>query len=151
FVTWATAATNIQDAVDVVMSGTESLVLVTNGIYQSGSRRSADGTSNRVMVTKALRLQSVNGPIVTVIDGGDLTRCVYLTNLAVLQGFTLTRGSAGLGAGVWCQSDTASVSDCQMVANIARTSGGGVYGGTIYNCALTRNTAPLGGGGYAST
>jgi len=43
-------------------------VLVTNGVYQTGSVE-ADGP-NRVALTNAL-LRGVNGPEVTIIDGGQ--------------------------------------------------------------------------------
>jgi hypothetical protein len=65
---WGTAATNIQDAVD--LAGTGDSVLVTNGVYGSGSRPAADGSMNQVMVGAAITLQSLNGPAVTAIDGG---------------------------------------------------------------------------------
>src|SRR5262245_9868384 len=86
YTSWTTAAANIQDAVDVSTAGDQ--ILVTNGTYVTGAR--AVETSlflNRVAVTNALTLQSVNGPEFTVIqgyqvpgttNGDEATRCVYL-------------------------------------------------------------------------
>jgi len=50
FTDWTTAATNIQDAFDVAIDGDS--ILVTNGIYQTGGKTSADGTTNRLIVDK---------------------------------------------------------------------------------------------------
>src|SRR6266487_2412374 len=99
---WKTAATNIQDAVDAANPGDQ--ILVADGVYQAGDRLTSDGTTNRVAVTNAVTLQSVNGPAVTVIDGGYAMRCAYLTNGVVFAGFTLTNGNAGNGGGLFCTS-----------------------------------------------
>jgi len=149
YTSWGTAATNIQDAVDVVtMPG--ALVLVTNGLYASGGR-----AGNRVAVDKPLEVRSVNGPEVTMISGwrgttnfSDAIRCVYLANGASLFGFTLTNGGASYGGGVSCESEAATVYNC-LVAGNSGYQGGGAYSGTLVNCTLSTNTATDVGGGVA--
>ena len=114
YATWATAATNIQDAVDAAVAGDE--IVVANGLYSTGGR---DG--NRVNVDKPLSVRSVNGPSFTTIAGGGTNRCAYLTNNASLSGFTLTNGFAsGLGGGV----AGGTVNNCILSGNSAGNGGG---------------------------
>ena len=165
---WATAAHTIQEAIDMALEG--DTVLVTNGVFASGGR-SVDGLmTNRVAVTKAVTLRSVNGPEVTIIrgakapgggDGDGAIRCVYLTSGAILSGFTLTNGGTRgfddsvtegrRGGGVWCASSRAILTNCVLIGNSASWEGGGAYSGTLYNCTLTSNLAsgPYGHGGGA--
>src|SRR6266567_3370515 len=141
YTNWATAATNIQDAVDAAVAGDE--IVVTNGIYATGGRN-----YNRVTVDKPLSVRSVNGPQSTIIYGGG-SRCAYLTDSATLSGFTLTGGFVrGNGGGISCLP-TAVVSNCvisgnESVGNAFRdihVFGGGAYGGTLNNCTLSANRA----------
>lgn len=151
YLSWATAATNIQDAVDAV-TVPGAVVLVSDGVYQSGGRAvqgANDSEWSRVAVTKPLTVRSVNGPKVTVIRGDEGIRCAYLSTGGTLVGFTLTDGVADYGAGVWCESIEAVVSNCLITGNRAE-EGGGVYGGTLNNCILTGNSADGGGGGGAA-
>jgi hypothetical protein len=139
YASWATAATNIQDAVNAAECARAS-VLVTNGVYPG-----------HVCVTNALALLSVNGPQFTIINGGGTNRCVDLTDGASLTGFTLTNGYVyyDRGGGVDCASSNAFLTNCLVVGNLAR-SGGGAGLGTLYNCTLSGNSAPYGAGGGAS-
>ena len=150
YISWATAATTIQDAVDAANPGDQ--ILVTNGVYQTGSRLTSDGTQNRVVVTNSITVQAVNGPSVTTINGLNTIRCVYLSNGAVLAGFTLTSGTAANGGGLFCASTDELVSNCQLGHNSASHAGGGANGGTLNNCMLSSNSASSSGGGaYVST
>ncbi len=158
FTNWVTAATNIQDAIDVANAG--DFIVVSNGTYQTGGRVVYGGSTNRVVVDKAVTVQSVNGPAVTFIQGYSFrtssVRCVYLTNGAALSGFTLANGgtmSSGdilreqSGGGIWCEDQTAIVSNCVVTNCFAYQNGGGVYQGTLFNCLLANGTADQNGGG----
>lgn len=165
YLDWSTAATNIQDAIDAAVAGDS--VVVSNGTYSFGGRAVYGTVTNRLVVNKAIAVQSVNGPSSTIVQGGmnsPLTgqrpgaRCAYLTNGAVLMGFTLTNGGSSLsgdpirelsGGGLWCESPGAIVSNCIIANSVAQAYGGGAFGGTLINCILITNSA-TGGGGAAS-
>jgi len=157
YLSWAHAATNIQNAVDAAIP--YDTIIVTNGIYQTGGQKFG-ATSNRVYVSKTLNLQSANGPALTIIkgyqipgttNGSSAVRCIYLADGATLSGFTLTNGATfnesagGIYAG---GSSTVVISNCVIAGNAARSDGGGTWQGTFYNCVFLGNTSygSLGGG-----
>lgn len=170
FSTWATAATNIQDAITASVVG--DVVLVTNGIYASGGK-SMDGViTNRVSVDKAVLVQSVNGANATVIQGAwDPTstngpgaiRCAWMTNNAILNGFTLrggatrtspTTGAAVSGGGVLGTTTngaiSATVANCIIMNNAAANVGGGAVTVILNFCSIATNVA-LGGGTFSGS
>ena len=141
YTNWATAARDIQTAVDVAEPG--ALVIVNDGVYATGGRAVYGTMTNRVAIDRAITVQSVNGPGATVIRGawaqgatnGDgAIRCVYLTNGAVLTGFTLTNGATRSlgdpdrersGGGLWCEAASAVVSNCVLTGEFGQIHGGG--------------------------
>jgi hypothetical protein len=155
FATWATAATNIQDAIDVAAAS--DVVWVTNGVYSEGGRTMGSVLTNRVVLDKALTLQSVNGPEFTTImgawdtetNGMAAVRCAWLTNGAVLKGFTLFRGGTApfwftatnlsLGGGVWGASTNAVVENCVITTNSASMGGAGAFQVSLIDCTLIGN------------
>jgi hypothetical protein len=161
YTTWATAAINIQDAVDAAVAGDQ--IMVTNGLYAAGGRAVYGSMTNRVAIDKAVAVRSVDGPLVTLIQGqaapgttnGDgAIRCVYLGTNAVLSGFTLTNGhtrTAGDyykehgGGGAWCESSGMLI-NCTLSGNSADYHGGGAYSGRLITCTLSGNSADRGGG-----
>lgn len=155
FTNWLTAATNIQDAVDAASAG--DFVVVSNGVYNYGASYVYLTMPNRVAVKQPMTVESLNGPGATSIAGVSALgiRCVYLTNGAVLSGFTLTNGSTMTsgdpiheesGGGVWCEGSDAIVTNCIFVANNAPQFGGGAFQGTLLNCTFTNNQSSAGAG-----
>jgi len=161
--TWATAATNIQEAITASVAG--DIVLVANGIYATGGKVIAGNSTNRVAVDKAVIVASVNGYAATVIQGAwDLIstngpgaiRCVYLTNGAALNGFTLENGAtpgggsvgdiSDSGGGVFCDATNAIVSNC-VLTNNSSVFGGGICHGTLINSLVVGDKATFYGGG----
>jgi hypothetical protein len=156
---WATAKLTIQAGVDAAADG--DTIWVSNGVYATGGRAVAGTWTNRVAIDKPLTVQSVHGPEATVITGG-LVRCAYLTNGAVLSGFTLTGGESARGAtmslyaallyggGAWCEPEGV-LTNCILRGNWAIWGGGGARGGRLDNCLLIENqTDRAGGGTYQS-
>ena len=173
YLSWATAATNIQDAVDVAADG--ATVWVANGVYRSGGAAGypAGGlVSNRVAIYKPITVRaSSDDPRDTVIEGhGPLAepgrpipvRGVYMVNGSALVGFTVTNGYTRedvpgppedeYGGGICAQGRDAVISNCVIVGNHAEGVGGGVYGGTLRNCVIVGNEShgDDGGGAYDS-
>jgi len=160
YTNWETAAHDIQSAVDAqgVVGGK---VLVTNGTYATGGRVVHGSLTNRLVIDKPVRVESVNGPEYTFIVGigppGDsAVRCVYLADSAMLSGFTLTNGSTRStgdvhseqsGGAVWCESYAATVANCRLVASSTAANGGGIYNGMISDSVLSGNSAGGDGGG----
>ena len=164
YATWANAATTIQAAVDAVATG--GMVLVSNGVYAAGGAATPGyALPNRVSITKAITLQSVNGPSNTLIVGSSdhgtngpaATRCVYLNGGATLSGFTLTNGytlAAGdwgyevCAGGLWLNAGT-TASNCVITGCSAAAHGGGLTfdsGGTVTDSRIEQCSSSQGGG-----
>lgn len=167
FAGWETAATNIQNAVDVAGNG--DVILVTNGNYLIASE---------IVVTNAITVRSVGGCSGTTVNAQSLCRVFNVghTN-AVVEGFTIINGvagassgggvllagtlrhsvvasnTAGLGGGV-AFSGPGTLQNCLIVNNVASYPyqscyAGGVslsHGGTIQSCTIAGNAAEYGGG-----
>jgi hypothetical protein len=79
YTSWATAATNIQDAIGAAFA--TDTILVTNGVYQTRAF-TVSASNNRLYLVNFVTVQSVNGPEVTTIVGSTNSaspiRCAYL-------------------------------------------------------------------------
>lgn len=160
YTSWNTASHTLQYAIDAAVSN--DTVLVTNGVYATGTHKTPGGSlANRAVITRRILVKSVNGPEVTVIEGQGpcgpgAVRCIYI-RAGILDGFTLANGctmtngaiSDKCGGGAFAQDGT--LNQCILKGNCASNAGGAVAYGTMNNCMLTGNSAFQGGATYEST
>ncbi len=161
---WATAKQTIQAAVDLTIDG--DTVWVTNGVYDvGGAVASGCFLTNRVCITNAIIVRSVNGRDVTVVEGVqgsngsndlDSVRGVFMKSGCSLIGITITNGytmvdgdgfSDQSGGGVFLTIDCV-VSNCLLLGNSAHYGGGAYFhdGGMLSGCTLRGNVAKVAGG-----
>lgn len=151
YTNWLTAARSIQDAVNI---SDHDILLVSNGVYNTGTQVASQTLPNRVAITNKVLVQSVNGPAVTIIEGGGsqggtAIRCVYISAGAELVGFTLRDGFTQYssiepvpdvsGGGVYAETG-AVVRGC-VISHCTAVYGGGASGGRIEDCLIFSNHA----------
>ena len=133
--------TTIQSAMNDAQSG--NLVIVHDGTYRETITFSG----------KAIRLQSANGPLVTVIDGNASNSTVTFANGegagSIIDGFTIRKGSSTVGGGILCYNTSPTILKCIISGNAGLWGGGigcNAASPTVSNCVITGNTAGNGGG-----
>ena len=85
YTNWVTAATNIQDAVNAGMPGSE--VMVAPGTYP---------LYEQLTIHDGIAVKSTGNAENTVLDGENRAiRCVWMQPDSLLDGFTITRGNGG--------------------------------------------------------
>jgi len=144
-------------------------VKVDDGTYVGGGTYTTGNLTNLLAITKDIKVESLNGPAVTLIrpslsgtPSAKARRGVYINSGAELIGFTITNGAThtsgstyhdGSGGGVFCDGD-AMLSNCVITDCGAEWYGGGVCasGGTLVlrTCDLIGNTAYRGGGAFGT-
>jgi len=138
YATWASAFTNLYEAVAYAQEG--QTIVVTNGVY----------AGQTLTVDRPITLRSVNGAEATFIDGEGVRRCMYLGGGGTVAGFTIQNGYSDVGqdgGGVVMMSGT--LSNCVIRNSSALNSGGGVFiiGGMVVNSLIYENEAGADGGG----
>ena len=140
YLSWAAAATNIQQAIDASNTGDE--ILVAAGTYR---------VANTITIpnAKALTLRSTTSRAAT-IDAQRLCPAlvVWGTN-SVVEGFTIRNGVApSYGGGVTLYA-ASTVKDCLVVSNQAWGAGGVMIytsSALVENCTIQSNVAETAGG-----
>ena len=168
---WASAAVNIQTAVNLAVDG--DVVLVTNGSYNTDWMVTPGySLTNRIVITNLITLQAMSAnPADTLIvgardagtgnNGPAAMRGVYLTK-GTLIGFTVTNGftrSSGnvtydqSGGGILAIGNTIVISNCVVTDGGAYLRGGGIFltnGATLWNSVVRTNicvSGSIGAGG----
>ena len=138
---WATASTNLQQAIDWADSGDE--ILVAPGIYR------LSGSAVWIPTTKALTLRSVRSRE-AVIDAQGLSLALQVQGGgSVVEGFTVRNGSNdNYGGGIYLMTN-ATLRDCLVTRNQGDGAGGiMIYGeALVVGCTIASNQSSGPGGG----
>ena len=138
----------IQSAIEA--AGYGDTVLVGPGTYTS----SGDWVINPG--GKPITIRSTDGPEVTILDGEGARRVLQCaggeTAATIIDGFTITGGSAGYGGGIYCYwGSNPTLTDCTISGNTADYYGGGIAcsssNPTLSSCTISGNTADNYNGG----
>ena len=121
----------IQEAIDASSDG--DTVLVDDGAY----------VENIKFNGKAVTVKSDNGAESTIIDGNASGSVVTFSSGeksgSVLDGFTVTNGSAEYGGGIYCSSSDPTITNCIVRSNASE----GIYckysDSKIINCTIRNN------------
>ncbi|MDF7825282.1 choice-of-anchor Q domain-containing protein [Pontiellaceae bacterium B12227] len=141
YTSWLTAATNIQNAVNLSADG--DTVLVAQGVYL---------LKGGIVVTNNISIIGAGNPEQTIIDGGHNGRGFHLgETFSVIGGFTIRNGIgfSGEGGGIYCDNRSPSIFNC-LIEDNQSGGGGGIKSGTAYNCLFINNSADQWGGGGMS-
>ena len=168
YTSWGTAATNVQQAIDVSASGDE--VWVAPGVYRSWTYlRIPDGKTLRLRswVSRAAVLDAQNQSTALIVRGtnsevsgftvkngfsSDYGGGIYLMAPSTVSNCLVISNRAYGGAGICVYASGTRVVNSTIQHNRARNSGGGVLfnnhsTGYVANCEISFNTASNGGGG----
>ena len=133
---WSRAFTNLHEAVDYARDG--YAIWVSNGTYEGEA----------LVLDQNVSMSSLNGPAVTVVDGGNARRCADVTAEAEVRGFTFQNGYAsGMGGAV--SMSAGLLSNCVIQASESGEHGGGLHmtGGLVVRSRIDGNFARRYGGG----
>jgi hypothetical protein len=153
------------DGVDQDCSGLADDVRVCDGAYaavQEAIDAAPDGftvavcpgryTENLRLEARSLRLLALEGPEVTILDGGGAGPVITVLGCIDLsvEGFTVENGVGESGGGVSAVSSGVTLTNMVLQRNMASGQGGGAYlsrcSGELRDSVITENSAVEGGG-----
>lgn len=157
--TWATAATDVQVAINYANSNGIAEVWVAEGTYAHGSQMALN---NNVTVYGGFpdagnpgfgARDYVANP--TILDGQLSYRVFYnngtINNTAILDGFVIENGSNSTGGGFYLRNCSPIIRNCEIRNNNVTADGGGIYlrdaDAEFSNCTIKDNHANDDGGG----
>jgi predicted outer membrane repeat protein len=142
----------IQAAINGTVDG--DTVLVSDNTYTGPQNRNLDFKGKNIL------LKSENGPQVTIIDCEESGRGFRFHNgedtTAVVDGFTITRGSGGDGSGLYCHWSFPTIRNCVFIGNLQPGGEGGAVRidgcfAKFVHCAFINNYSYSRGGAVSCT
>jgi len=157
---WATAVATVQKGIDLAYVTGNCEVWVAAGSYVPSSTitlKSGVGLYGGFAGTETARGQRNWSTHRTILDGNDSKTVVSVQSgssaaYTVIDGFTIQRGSATGGAGIYCSSASATIRHNRIMLNRASSGGGGIScyssASVIANNWIVGNTAQEYYGGF---